>query len=346
MKVVITDADYPDIEIEQAVLAAAGCTVVRADAREPDQVAKVASGAGALIYQWATITGEVLDAAPSVGLVVRYGVGVDSVDLVGAERRGVWVANVPGYGTEEVAAHAFAGAMACLRHLGPYDRLARSGRWDYLATGTVRRLSTLTFGCLGLGRIGRMIAERAAPWFGRVIAHDPGPDGPAWPGGVGRVGLDELFASADVVSLHLPLTEDTRHVVDARRLALMPPGAVLVNTARGGLVDERALLAALDEQRLSAAALDTWADEPVPPGHPLVDHPSVLATPHAAWYSREAEEEVRRRAAENVAAWVRTGRPDHPVVVGTRTAPHSPAARADTPGATAPGGPARNGTGP
>lgn len=321
MKVVITDADYPDFEIESAVLAEAGCEVVRTDARSPEEVAQVAAGADALIYQWATIDETVLKAAPTVGLVVRYGVGVDTVDLDAARRQGVWVANVPDYGTEEVAAHAFAGAMASVRHLKMLDENAAAGTWDYLATGPVRRLSTLTFGCLGLGRIGQMVADRAAPWFGNVLAHDPSRPGDSWPDHIERVDLDELFARTDVLSLHLPLTSETRHVVDARRLALMPPGAVLVNSARGGLVDEAALRAALDTGHVSAAALDTWAEEPVNPAHPLVGHSRVIATPHSAWYSHESEEEVRRRAAENVVAWIRHGRPNHPVVTGTRTVP-------------------------
>lgn len=319
MKVVITDADYPDIDIERSVLAAAGCEVVRADAREPEDVARAAAGADALIYQWATITDDVLEAAPTVGLVVRYGVGVDTVDLAAAERRGVWVANVPGYGTEEVAAHAFAGAMACARRLKMFDGNASDGTWDYLATGPIRRLSTLTFGCLGLGQIGRMVADRAAPWYGRVVAHDPSITGDNWPLHIERADLDELFTQCDVLSLHLPLTSETRHVVDARRLAMMPRGAVLVNSARGGLIDEAALLAALDSGHLSGAAIDTWAEEPVRSDHPLIGHARVVATPHAAWYSEESENEVRQRAAENVLSWIRNGSPTHPVVTGSRT---------------------------
>lgn len=321
MKVVITDSEYPDFDIEREVLEDAGLDVVRAQVRTPEEVAEAARGADALIVQWAKVTDEVYEAAPTVGLVSRYGVGVDNFDVAGAERRGIWIANVPDYGTQDVAAHAFAGVMAGARHLKQYDALSARGTWDYLATGPIRRLSSLTVGILGLGRIGRTLAAGAAPWFGTVVAHDPVLADEAWPDGVERVGLDELFERSDIVSLHVPLSDGTRHTADARRLALMPRGAILVNTARGGLVDERALYDALESGHLALAALDTWADEPVPADHPLVGHPKVIATPHAAWYSQESEEEVRRRAALNVVTWAHTGRPDHAVVTGTRT-PH------------------------
>jgi D-3-phosphoglycerate dehydrogenase / 2-oxoglutarate reductase len=320
VKVVITDSEYPDFDIERAVLEEAGLTVIRAQVRTPEEVARAARGADALIVQWATVTDEVYEAAPTVGLVSRYGVGVDNFDVAGAEQRGIWIANVPDYGTQDVAAHAFAGVMAGARHLKQYDALSARGTWDYLATGPVHRLSSLTIGVLGLGRIGRTLAAGAAPWFGTVVAYDPALPDESWPEGVERVGLDELFRRSDILSLHLPLNDETRHIADARRLRLMPRGAILVNTARGGLVDERALHAALESGHLALAAVDTWTDEPVPAGHPLVGHPKVIATPHAAWYSQEAEEEVRRRAALNVATWARTGKPDHAVVTGTRTA--------------------------
>ncbi|MCP3804848.1 C-terminal binding protein [Allokutzneria sp. A3M-2-11 16] len=319
MKVVVVDADYPDIAVEREVLA--GCTVVRADARDPGAVAEAARGADALIYQWARITAEVFDAAPSVGLVVRYGVGTDSVDLDAAAARGIWVANVPDYGAEEVAAHTAAGLLACARRLKPHDALLASGTWDYLAAGPIRRISELTLGCLGLGRIGRTLVSRVGAWFGTVVAHDPHVPHEEWPRDVERVDLDALFARSDLLSLHLPLTDSTRHIADARRLSLLPQGACLVNTARGGLVDERALVELLDSGRLACAALDVWAEEPSGPAHPLVGHPRVIATPHVAWFSQESEVEVRRRAAENVLSWISSGAPDHAVVTGTRTAP-------------------------
>ncbi|MFF4253845.1 C-terminal binding protein [Streptomyces sp. NPDC001663] len=319
MKVVITDSEYADFDIERAVLEEAGLRVVRAQVRTPEEVAEAARGADALIVQWAKVTDEVYEAAPTVKLVSRYGVGVDNFDVAGAFRRGIWIANVPDYGTQDVAAHAFAGIMAGARHLKQYDALSAQGVWDYMATGPVRRLSSLTIGVLGLGRIGRTLAAGAAPWFGTIVGYDPALPDEDWPSGVERVDLDELFRRSDAVSLHLPLTDDTRHIVDARRLALMPEGSILVNTARGGLVDESALHAALERGRLALAAVDTWTDEPVPADHPLVGHPRVIATPHAAWYSQQAEDEVRRRAALNVVTWARTGRPDHAVVTGTST---------------------------
>ncbi len=316
MRVVILDADYPDQAIERDVLEPHGVDVVAPGAGSGDLAATVRD-ADVVVCQWARVDECIFAAAPRLGLVVRYGVGVDNIDLEAARARGIWVANVPGYGTEEVAAHAFATAMACVRHLLPFDRALRVGDWSYRGTGEVRRLRELTFGCLGLGAIGGMVAERAGAWFGHVIAHDP--FGNSRLPGVQRVSLDELFEDADVLSLHVPLTEDTRHLVNAERIGQLPQGAVIINSARGGLIDDDALLEALDRGHVSAAGIDTWVEEPVSSHHPLVQHPAVLATPHVAWYSEESEAELRRRVALSILSWRQTGRPDHPVVDGNRT---------------------------
>ncbi len=171
-------------------------------------------------------------------------------------------------------------------------------------------------GVVGLGRIGRTAMERAAPWFGACVGYDPHLPDDAWPAGVERAGLEELFARSNAVTLHLPLTAGTRGLVDADLLARMPAGSYLVNTSRGGLVDLDAVLRALDDGRLAGVALDVLPEEPPPAGHPVLVHPRALVTPHVAWYSDDAEVELRRKAAENVVVWARTGRPTHPVVDG------------------------------
>jgi D-3-phosphoglycerate dehydrogenase / 2-oxoglutarate reductase len=258
----------------------------------------------------------VFDALPRLRLVSRYGVGVDVVDTEAAREHGVWVCNVPDYGTSEVALHAAAMLLALLRNLAGHDREVRAGRWDYHLGGVLRRPGSLTLGVVGLGRIGRMTAERAGPWFGEVVGSDPYLPHDAWPGELERLELPELFARSSAVTLHLPLSDATEGLVGADLLGRMPPGSYLVNTARGGLVDPDAVLAALDAGQLAGIAFDVLPTEPPPADHPLLSHPRALITPHVAWYSAEAEQELRRKAAQNIVDWARTGRPTYAVVEG------------------------------
>jgi D-3-phosphoglycerate dehydrogenase len=259
---------------------------------------------------------DVFDALPQLRLVSRYGVGVDVVDTEAARDHGVWVCNVPDYGTTEVALHAVALLLALLRNLTGHDREVRAGHWDYHLGGQLRRPSSLTVGAVGLGRIGRMTAERAAPWFGAAAGYDPYVAGSDWPKGVERLSLEDLFARSSAITLHLPLNESTRGLVGADLLGRMPSGSYLVNTARGGLVDLDALVEALDSGKLAGAALDVLPEEPPPQDHPLLTHPRALITPHVAWYSAEAEVELRRKAAQNIVDWRQTGRPTYAVVEG------------------------------
>jgi D-3-phosphoglycerate dehydrogenase len=253
---------------------------------------------------------------PELRMVGRYGVGYDIVDVEAARERGVWVANVPDYGTEEVAVHALSMALALLRHLPLYDRDVKGGRWHPASTGPLFRLKNLTLGVVGLGRIGGTFARRASPWFGTTLGCDPYLAEDAWPEGVERASLEEVFSESLVVSLHPPLTEETRGFIDRDLLGRMPEGGYLVNTARGGLVVMDDLLWALEEGPLAGAALDVLPHEPPAPDHPLLSNPNVILTPHAAFYSLEAEEEVRCKAALNVVSWAREGRPLYPVVEG------------------------------
>lgn len=316
VRVLITDADYPDVDIERSILEAAGCEVVVAQCRTAEDVIRAGAGATALLVQYAPITRSVFEALPDVRLVSRYGVGVDSIDLEAAREAGVWVANVPDYGTREVATHALAMILSLIRHLPFYDRDVRAGRWHYLSTGPLHRPTTLTLGIIGLGNIGRLVASLARPLFGHVVGYDPYLAPHLWPEGVERVTLEEVFRRSHVLSLHLPLTQETYHFVNRERLALLPRSSYLVNTSRGAIVDVDALLAALDAGHLAGAAFDVLPEEPPPANHPILRHPRVLLTPHAAFYSVEAEQELRRKAAENIVHWLQTGRPLYTVVAG------------------------------
>lgn len=278
---------------------------------DPDVIVREAAGAQALLLGYSPVTAELLDALPDLRIVATQSVGTDMVDVDACRERGIWVTNVAGVATEEVASHALALTLALVRGINALDRDVRDGVWD----GTrvpLRRLSELTVGVVGLGRIGSAFARMVTPLVRSVIGHDPlGGDG-----SIENRELDEVFALADVISLHLPVTESTRGLVDARRLALMPAGAMLVNVSRGGLLDEAAVLAALESGALAGAGLDVLVEEPPPPGHPLVAHPRVVVTPHAAYLSGATTRAYVESQAENVVALLTGERPAHVVVEG------------------------------
>jgi D-3-phosphoglycerate dehydrogenase len=318
-RILYADSDYADIELERALFSAAGAELVAAQCKTEDDVIANGKGCRAILLQYAPVTARVLDALPDVAIVSRIGAGYDTVDTQACERRGVWVANSPDYGVGEVATHALALALAAARNIVRYHRDIVAGTWYFLSSGPLRRPAELTLGIVGLGRIGKRMAHVSRNVFKRVVAFDPYLIDGDFPAYVERARtLAALAGEVDIVSLHTPLTAETRGMIGAEFFALAKPGLTLVNTARGAVVDVPALVAALDAGVLSAAALDVLPVEPVPRDSPLLSHPRVILTPHAAFYSVEAEKELRRKAAWNIVSWLATGRPDYPVNRGTR----------------------------
>ncbi|MCS6944024.1 MAG: C-terminal binding protein [Burkholderiaceae bacterium] len=294
----------------------AGMEFVQAQCRTEQDVIDAAAGCDGLLVQYAPVNARVFAARPQIRIASRYGAGYDTINIDDARAYGVWVANAPDYGVGEVATHALAMALALLRHLPQFDRQVRAGRWHYTMTGPLPRVSDLTLGIIGFGRIGKRLAHLGRNVFARVIACDPYLIDGDFPPYVQRVDLETLCAQADVVSLHVPLTDETRGLINARTLSRMRRGAILVNTARGAVVDTDALLSALNAGALAAAALDVLPQEPPPAHHPLFAHPRVLLSPHAAFYSEAAEVELRCKAVQNLIDWARTGRPRYVVVEG------------------------------
>ena len=316
MKFLITDYDFPDVDLETALFRDAGFEVAVAQCRTEDDVIAAARGCAGVVSQYAPMNAKVFAALPELRIVSRFGAGFDTVNTADAKKHGVWVSNSPDYGVGEVATHALAMALSLVRHLPFYDRDVREHRWHYTSAGKLRRVKNMTLGLVGLGRIGKRMAALSREPFGAVIACDPYIPADDFPAFVKRVSLDDCFRQADVVSLHTPLSAETRHLAGARALGLMKPGSFLVNTARGAVADVDAVLAALDSGRLEAAALDVLPQEPPPRDHPLLSHPRVLLSPHAAFYSAEGERELRRKAAQNLVDWAKTGRPTYVVVEG------------------------------
>ena len=316
MKVLITDHDFPDVDYEKLLLGDAGIEVVVGSCRTEDDVIAAGVGCAGVLSQYAPLNAKVFAARPEIRIVSRMGAGFDTVNTADAKQFGVWVANSPDYGVGEVATHALAMATALVRHLVFFDRDVRAGTWHYTSTGPLRRPRELTLGILGLGRIGKRTAEVSAAVFGRVIACDPYISDGDFSGRARRVTLRDLFREADVLSLHTPLNDETRHIVNATRLATMKKGSFLVNTARGAVADIDAVVAALDDGTLEGAGLDVLPTEPMPANHAILRHPRVILSPHAAFYSAEGEKELRRKAAQNLIDWAKTGRPTYVVVEG------------------------------
>ncbi len=321
MRVLFTDYDLLDVSLERTMFRNAGIELVEAQCRTEDEVIHHAQGCDALLVQYAPITERVFAALPGLGIVSRIGAGYDTIDDRAAARHGVWLANSPDYGVGEVATHALALMLASIRNVVRWNRDVHAGDWHYTSAGPVPRASNMTVGILGLGRIGKRFAHLARNTFGRVIAHDPYLIDGDFPAYVGRVSLEALFEQADALTIHCLLSPETRGLVGAALLRRMKPGAYLVNTARGAVVDIAALEEVLAEGRLAGVALDVLPVEPVPASSPLLADPRVILTPHAAFYSAESEIELRRKAAMNIVQWRDSGRPAYPVVVGRRAPP-------------------------
>jgi phosphoglycerate dehydrogenase-like enzyme len=317
MRILITDYDFPDIELELALFRAAGVDVVFAQCRTEEDVIAASAGCQGLLVQYAPVNAKVFAARPEIRIVSRFGAGFDTVNTADARQFGVWVANSPDYGVGEVASHALAMTLALLRHIAVYDRDVKAGKWHFTTPGKIGRIADMTIGIVGLGRIGKRMAHISRNSFKRVIACDPYIIDGDFPAYVERVSKEALFEQADAISLHLPLNEETRGMIAAPLLGSMKPGSVLVNTARGALVDIDDLVAALDAGRLDGAALDVLPVEPPDFDARIVQHPRVLISPHAAFYSDVAEKELRRKAAQNLVDWARQGRPSYVVVEGS-----------------------------
>ena len=308
-KVVVSDQVFPSVEIESELLAVIDAELIVASGGI-DEVLEVAADADAILNTYLPWDANAIGRLENCCIIARYGIGFDNVDLGAASEAGIVVTNVPDYSVEEVATHGLALILATLRKVVSADRSVRSGTWSVDNFRPIRRLSTLTVGLLGYGRIARRIAAPLDSLGARIIAHDPylepGPDLPP------LLGLNEVLAEADIVSLHLPLTDETRGFINAERIAGMKTGAILVNTSRGPLVDLDSLSDALVDGRLSGAGLDVFDIEPLDPSR-IEGIPNLIATPHMAYYSEEALAESQTKAATQVIKVLTGENPDYQV---------------------------------
>lgn len=296
-RVIITDCDHGSIVPEQEILK--DIAEIELHQRNDEEgLLSLCLDADGILTQYGRFTRRALKELRRCKVICRYGVGVDTIDLAAATDYGIIVAYVPDYCTDEVSNHAAALILALQRHLLTLDRGVKAGNWQFRLAAPTARLMGQTLGIIGLGRIGLMLAEKLRGFGLTLQATDPyRRDWPEW---VRRVSLDEVLVTSDIVSIHCPLTTETRHLIDAAALRKMKPSAHLVNTARGGVVDPEAILQALREKWIAGAALDVQETEPMPSGHALAELENVILTPHAGWYSEGSIVELKRKVATSV----------------------------------------------
>lgn len=300
-KVLITDHPWPSIDIETEILRDNGIEVIDSPADDEATLSKLAADVDAIATCWAKVFRPVIDAAPNCRHIARMGIGLDNIDVAYASERGIPVTNVPDYCIEEVADQAIGGLLGLARNVVQFDREIKDGKYDLAGAPPMRRLSTQTIGIVGFGRTGQAVADRAKSFGLKVLAWSKSGNNYGR-GDVEMVPFEQILAECDYISVHVPLSDNTRHLFDAKAFSAMKPSAYLANTSRGPVIDQKALLDALNSGEIAGAALDVWDPEPPAMDDPLLQHPRLVATPHAAFVSVEALEELRRRVAHQIVA--------------------------------------------
>lgn len=314
---VVSDCNHADFQEERAVAARNGLEFrnLMLLGKPEEQIVEALREHTVIGNQRLYIGESLMDQLPNLKCIVRYGVGVDNIDIPAATARGIAVCNVPDYGTQEVAAQAFSMLLALTRKLKTVDRSLSNGGWDYRLSIPIRRCSEMTVGIVGYGRIGKAFGKMVRAMGCKIVVNDLLYPPTMTPEERKRAGIEEdvalmtlpdLLACSHAVSLHCPLTEKTRYLIRGETLEKMQKGAILINCARGGIVCEQDLYQALVSGRLAGAALDTWEQEPTDPNNPLLRLDQFLASPHMAWYSEQAASDLKRKLAEEVVRAMRS----------------------------------------
>ncbi|HEY7158069.1 MAG TPA: C-terminal binding protein [Gemmataceae bacterium] len=307
-KVLVTDHTFDPLDIEQGILEPLGAVLDARQCKTAEQLLPLVADADAVLTQFSPVNAQVIAAMKKVRAIVRYGIGVDNVDLQAAKERGIPVCNVPDYCIDEVADHTLAFILAVTRQVVPNCARVRGGQWSLaVPLSEMKALKDLTVGVVGFGRIGREVVRRLLPFRGAIHVFDPAvkPKEIELAGASAVTSLDKLLPRSDIITLHCPSTAQTRRMLGAERFAKLKRGSVLVNLSRGDVVDTEALVAALQSGHLAAAALDVCDPEPIPPGHPLLQMPNVLVSSHVASVSARAVRTLRETAAGLVARRLR-----------------------------------------
>jgi len=315
--ILVTDHEYPDLSIERAVLEDTDVTLCETQAETEAELIEAIEryGADGLLNQYTSVGRAVFEAHPELQVVGRYGIGVDTIDLDAATEYRVQALNVPDYCLDEVPTHAMALLLTVERRTATYTEQVRDGVWDWTQGQPIYRLRGRTLGLAGFGALARNLVPRAEAFGVDVVAYDPYVDEERMRNaGVEKVSFDELLDRSDIISVHVPLTDETHHLFDATAFDSMDDRATIINTSRGAVIDVDALSEAITDGEIRGAGLDVMPDEP-PEHHPLFDHDSVVLSPHVAWYSEESIVDLRRRITEDVLRVLQGDHPENPVNV-------------------------------
>jgi D-3-phosphoglycerate dehydrogenase / 2-oxoglutarate reductase len=313
MRICYFNPAYSDLSFENQLLKGTDIELMPCIVKGPDDRARAAKDADAILTAVVPVDGDLVNQLQNCKVVVRLGVGFDIVDVNQCKAKGIQVCNIPDYGTEEVANHAVALCLAVNRRILAYDQNVRRGQWGHLLRWPIHRLSTLRAGVLGLGRIGSTFAGRIKPFVRDIVGYDPLIDTKMFEEiGVAKITLSELFETSDVISLHLPLSEESRHFISDPEIEQMQRRPILINVSRGGLIDTTALARALRSGRLAGAGIDVFEEEPNVPAE-LLALDNIVLTPHIAWYSEEADLQLRRSAIEEIMRVLAGRRPKNPL---------------------------------
>ncbi len=301
MKIVMLDRMGTDFSQEKSVFRAEGATFLVTYFRNAEELCEIVRDADILMFNDAHITADIIAALDRCKMIIRYGIGYDNVDLKAAGAKGIYVCNAPSYGTYDIAEHTMALLLSACKHIPIADKCARSGQWNAERVGKVRRLRGKILGLVGFGRIAREVIARARGFEMDILVYDPyQSEADVAALGAKSVDLDTLLELSDYVTLHAPLTEETHHMMGMDQFRKMKKEAVLINTGRGGLVNENELIFALLSGEIAGAALDVFETEPLPPTSKLLGMENVVLTPHVAWNSFEGVDDLHAEVIENV----------------------------------------------
>lgn len=315
--IAVTDSPFPSLDPAKAALARVDPELRMAKSASAEDILAVAREADAILVTYARLPGDLLRQLTRCKAIGRFGLGVDNIDIPAAAELGITVTYVPDYCMHEVSDHAMALLLALARKIPLSNKLVQAGRWEMPAVVPIHRLAGRVLGLVGFGNIPRALAPKAKAFGLRVVTHDPYVSQQALAAaGVESVSFDRLLEISDFVSIHAPLMPATRGLFNAEVFGKMKAGALLINTARGPLVDEDALISALDSGRLGGAALDVVAVEPLPKDSGLIGRDNVILTPHTAFYSVEALNELQTKCAADVARVLSGEKPVYPVKMG------------------------------
>ena len=299
-RVVITESDQGSIEEETKELSRIGATLILAQVREEDDLIRACKDADGLMNQYALLTRRVLENLPNCKVISRYGVGVDSIDLKAATDLGIIVANVPDYCMDEVSNQTIAMILTLIRKTAFFDRKVKSNQWDFHLGAPIYRIHGKTLGLIGCGRNGLEVAKKISAFGVKVIAFDPYLQKVGE--GVELTDFDSVLKKSDFISIHCPLNESTRHLIGEKEFQKMEKKPIIINTSRGPIIDEAALIRALTRGQVSGAGLDVLEKEPPDPQNALLRMENVILSPHVSFYSVEAISELKRRTAETVSS--------------------------------------------